>query len=533
MSSSLRSAVTPHTAKIELAKRRLAQRHLLPFAAYVSPWYDQTLAHLQSLADELEQVELFVRTQGKEGNGRLIIMMPPQHGKTETVSRHFPAWAMGRNPDFRFILTGYNADRATKNSRAVRQLVTSPKFEALFGKKSKFAAEDEIVQISDDSRAKASWNLAAPHRGSCMAAGVGGGITGEPADVIIIDDPHKDRDEVMSPTQRAKVVHWWNSVIQSRITVFTAVVIVHTRWDPDDLIGSRLKLMATGAPNVDKWKILCLPAIAMDDDQYAADAEEQAEKLAQGVWLDTKDPLGRKAGEALWAERHPASHLATARANDEFEWWALYMQQPRPLSGGFFEREDCVIVDAADVPEGLRWYRYVDLAISESSRADYNATVAGALDGETGNVYYRDMLRLRGWIKFRPLLIAAMLSDLEQGTIWGLEKVAFQSLAFQELARDPQLASVSMYEIVPEGNKRARAQPLRFRGRSGKVKLVRGAWTGAFIDEALMFTGDGSGHDDQIDSASGDLKMIAEDQFGTDKAVSSQAMVVEAQSMFV
>jgi predicted phage terminase large subunit-like protein len=157
-------------------------------------------------------------------------------------------------------------------------------------------------------------------------------------------------------------------------------------------------------------------------------------------------------------------------------------------------------------PEGLRWVRYVDLAISEKARADYNATVAMAMDKE-GNVYLRDMIRVRGWYEFKEQLIAAMTSDLERGVEWAIEGVAFQSLAFQELLRDARLANVAIREIKPEGDKVARARPLQTRARGGKLKLVGGAWVNAFVAEALDFPK--GRHDDQIDSASGGLEMIA------------------------
>jgi predicted phage terminase large subunit-like protein len=522
--------VTPEQARAERARRELAVRHLLNFCAYVSPWYDPSLKHLQFLCQELEQVELYVRSKGKEGCGRLILMMPPQHGKTETTSRHLPAWVLGRNPDVRTLLTSYNAELATSNSEKVRQIVESERYAAIFGRKSRFSTVD-MVQLSEDSRAKANWELAG-HRGGVKSAGVGGGMTGKAGDLIIIDDPHKDREETMSEGNLLKVVRWWNSVIVPRITAQTAVVIIHTRWDPNDLIGTQLKKMASGAKETYQWRVVCLPAISLESDQYAKSREEQLEKMAQGVWLDEVDPLGRKPGEALWEERHPASHLAAARSNDEFEWWALYQQQPRPLTGGFFERSDFTIVDADKVPQQLRWYRYVDLAISESSTADYNASVAVGLDERTGDVYLRDMLRMRGWLPFRELLISAMLSDLERGTVWGIENVAFQLLAFQELVRDKRLMNVPIMEIKPEGDKASRAQPFRYRGRSGHVKLVRGAWNGAFIDEALLFTGHGQKRDDQIDTASGGFRMISDDRIGLEKTFSSAPSVINADAIF-
>jgi len=141
-------------------------------------------------------------------------------------------------------------------------------------------------------------------------------------------------------------------------------------------------------------------------------------------------------------------------------------------------------------------------------------------------------LRLRGWMNFRPLLIESMLSDREHGTTWGIETVSFQALAFQELARDPRLARIPMIDIKPETSKGQRAQPLRLRGKNGQLKLVKGAWNSAFIDEAVLFKPDGSKRDDQIDTASGGFQMVADLSYGNQKTASSEATVVEIEQLF-
>jgi predicted phage terminase large subunit-like protein len=182
------------------------------------------------------------------------------------------------------------------------------------------------------------------------------------------------------------------------------------------------------------------------------------------------------------------------------------MQQPRPAEGAFFGADDFEIVEKA--PEGMKWFRYVDLALSEKKTADYNASVAMAMDGE-GIVYLRDMIRGQGWNEYKERLKAAMVSPDETGTRWALEDVAFQALAFQELMREPSLANTTIERIRPEGDKVTRARPLQGRAKAGKVKLIRGNWNQQFILEALDFpTGQ---HDDQIDTGSGGLQMIAKE----------------------
>jgi hypothetical protein len=124
--------VNKTVARRELARRELARRHLVEYSEYIASWY-HAAKHHKLVAEYLEQVELYIRTKGKEGIGRLLIFEPPRCGKTEQVSKHFPGWVLGKNPDARIILASYGADLATENSRAARDIVYSDKYKALFG----------------------------------------------------------------------------------------------------------------------------------------------------------------------------------------------------------------------------------------------------------------------------------------------------------------------------------------------------------------------------------------------------------------
>lgn len=499
-----RPLLKPEEAAAERIRREKARRSLTAFGEYVQPWW-KPAPHHELVGKYLEEVSKYILSKGKEGIGRLMIMMPPRHGKTEEASRLFPAFMLGKFPDCRVIVTSYGADLAQESSRAVRNMVTSDRYRALFGD---LSALDTPIELSDDSRAKSNWDLAAPHRGGVVAAGVGGGITGKGAHCLILDDPFKNREEAESQTQRENVMRWYRSSAYTRLEDGGAIVIMHTRWHREDLSGQLLKAMATN-PMADRWTVVCLPALAYEQNEFSINEETHQAGLLSGLWMDHEDPLKRKPGEALWPAKYNEDALARMRENLEgengpYEWWALYQQQPRPMEGGFFGVSDFGIVDEA--PLGLRWVRYVDLALSDKKTADFNATIAIAMDKE-GTVYLRDMARVRGWNEFRIRLSVMMVSDLERGTQWGIEDVAFQALAFQELLRDPSLANVAIRAIRPRGDKVERARPLQTRALAGKVKLVRGPWNRDFILEALDFP-KGS-HDDQIDTASGGLQMIA------------------------
>jgi predicted phage terminase large subunit-like protein len=500
-----KTEITREQAALERINRELARRSLASFGKYVFEWWRPAAVH-ELVCEALEGVYEYIVSGGEQGTGALIVEMPPQHGKTTMVSQLFPAWLLGKRPDSRVILTAYGADLAQDNSRAVRGIVTGPKFAAVFGRKS---AVDEPVEISDDSTSKVSWSLAEPHRGGVVAVGVGGGVTGKPAELIVIDDPFKNREEAESASERKKKLQWLTSSVLPRMRKGTAIILIHTRWHREDLIGEMLKAMATDE-RAKHWKVLSLPAFPLEIEEYATSEADQKRALLEGLYKPFQDPLGRFPGAKvpLWEAEFPARVLEERRVTLEAagqlaDWYALYLQQPRPSEGAFFGAKDFEIVDRA--PEGLRWVRYVDLAISEKKSADWNATVAEALDAD-GNLYLRDMIRVKGWTEFRERMKAAMLSDLERGTRWGLEDVAFQALAFQELLRDPALVNVAITSIRPDGDKVQRARPLQTRAKAGKVKLVRGPWNQAFILEALDFPN--GQHDDQIDTASGGLTMI-------------------------
>lgn len=514
----------PNLAKAERARRALARRHLIDYSKYVAPWYTPARHH-EFLAGYLEQVKTFIETKGAKGIGRLIICEPPQYGKTEQASRLFPSWVLGDLPDSRIILTSYGADLATENSRITRNYVGSEAYANVFGKRS---ATDEPVELSMESRSVVSWNLK-DHRGSVFAAGVGGGITGRPANLVVIDDPFKSREDAESDTYRRKVMSWYRSVVYPRVanTPGAAIIIMHTRWDQEDLVGQLLTQMVSD-PEADQWTVVFLPAIALEADQYPHDEAEFKENLLRGIFIPMGgDPLGRQPGEALWPERSDVAKILRTRSNMlDYDFEALFQQLPRMAEGEFFDDQDFPIVEKA--PENLQWYRYMDLALGESQTSDNNSTIAVALDEESGDILLRDRIKVRELKEFLPQCKTAMLSDAELKTEWGVEDVAFQKLVFQQFIKDPALVKVRIRTVKPLGDKVERARPWQLRSKQGHVKLVRGPWNLDFIREATSFPK--GRHDDDVDTVSGGVQMIAED--GGQKTVISAAVVVEAEQLF-
>lgn len=225
-------------------------------------------------------------------NKRLIIEAPPRHGKSELVSKYFPAWFLGTHPDKNLILCAYGDDFARTWGEKARNLLEEfgP---SMFG-----------VKIDDRSKAKDEWRIELLG-GGMISKGVGGQIVGRGADVLIIDDPIKDAAEADSELQREKVWQWFQATATSRLQPDGAVIIIMQRWHVDDLIG-RLKNPDPDKPT-DKWTIVTLPALAEFD-----------------------DVLGRNPGEALWPEGGWTTDKLTNKKNSvSTRWWqAQYQQHP-------------------------------------------------------------------------------------------------------------------------------------------------------------------------------------------------------------
>jgi predicted phage terminase large subunit-like protein len=219
----------------------------------------------------------------------LVVCMPPQHGKSELISKYLPAWYLGSFPDRRVILTGYEADFAAQWGRKARDLLEQHGH--LFG-----------VRVSKRSSAVHRWDLEG-REGGMTTAGVGGPITGRGAHLLIVDDPIKNDEEARSSTHREKQWDWWQSTASTRIRPGGLFVVVQTRWHRDDLAGRILREART---NGQRWREVRLPALAED-----------------------RDPLGRAPGEPLWPEVYSGEHLRRVKSScTNYFWRALYQQDP-------------------------------------------------------------------------------------------------------------------------------------------------------------------------------------------------------------
>lgn len=425
----------------------------------------QNAPHLALLDAHLTAVTRHIETAGADGIGHLIIALPPRHGKTLLTSQLYPAWHLGRNPAHSVILASYGATLAHKNSRAVRNLVARQRYRDLF----------PGVGLAADSQKVDSWRIA-HYEGGMDAVGVGGGVTGKGAHLIIVDDPVKSREEAESQTMRDKVWDWFTDDLYTRREPGAGVIVIMTRWHSDDLVGRLLQREA------EKWTLTRLPAIAEDD-----------------------DPLGRKVGAPLWKRRFSSAALDDIRGlMGDYSWSALYQQRPIPAQGNIFKRGRLMpFVD--DVPAMEEVVRFWDLAMSAATSADYTVGVKIGR-GVDGHYYVLDVARAQlDWGSVVPFLARVMLADGES-VAQGVEQTGFMARAVQELNADERLHGHQVWGYPVDTDKLTRALPFAAKCGAGLVRVVNAGWSADFIDELCSFPN--SAHDDQVDASSGAWAML-------------------------
>jgi hypothetical protein len=261
-------------AALTESKRRTATADLIAFTEFTFPRYEAAALHRQ-IAEQLQRVEA-------GAVDRLMLLVPPRHGKSELASRRFPAWYLGRHPEKQFISASASVTLAEDFGRDVRNLIASPEYAEVFE-----------TRLSEDSQAKGRWTTS--EGGSFFATGVGGSLYGRGAHILLIDDPFGSMASARSEQERKAVHDWYTGTAYNRLEKNGAVVLINHRSHQDDLCG---RLLAQQAAGGDKWTVVELKAVSPD-------------------------------GSALWPEKFDADALARIKANTTAkDWAALYQQEP-------------------------------------------------------------------------------------------------------------------------------------------------------------------------------------------------------------
>lgn len=388
---------------------------------------------------------------------RLIINIPPRYSKTELAVINFMAWCFGKAPDSEFIHVSYSAKLAANNAFQTRNLVQEESYKRVF----------PDFQLRDDSKAKDDWRTS--KGGVCYSQGTGGTITGYGAGklrntfggAVIIDDPHK-ASEARSDTIRKGVIEWFQDTLESRTnSPDTPIIVIMQRLHEEDLAGWLLD-----GGNGEEWEHLCLSAIQPD-------------------------------GTALWPAKHTIETLNRMELAAPYVFAGQYRQQPSPPAGGFFKPDPIEIVEAlpADIMHQVRAW---DLASSENE-GDYTAGVREA-KGRDGYIYIVDVQR------------AQLGPDGVENRIKQTAQVDGKAVSIR-LPQDPGQAGkaqaknfvtmLSGFTVKAEavsGDKITRAQPFAAQVNVGNVKMLKGDWNKAFIEELRNFPN--GKYDDQVDAAS-------------------------------
>ena len=447
-------------AEQELAKRILSRKRLLPFVERFNPDYLAGWVH----KDICQRLEKFSEQVANKESPRLMLFMPPRHGKSTLASVAFPAWHLGRHPDHEFISCSYSGSLAMSFSRKVRQLLREPVYKNVF----------EKSRLDKDSQSIESWQTT--QGGGYVAAGVGGGITGKGANVLVIDDPVKNREDAESDNNRAATWDWYTSTAYTRLSPGGGILVILTRWHDDDLAGRLLKQAEDGA---DQWEVIRYPAIAEIDENF------------------------RKQGESLHPERYNVDALEQIRkAIGPRDWSALYQQNPVSDEGDYFSRDMIRYYeyDEIDTAE-LNYYCAWDLAIGQRDRNDYSVGIVVGID-EYDNLYVVDVVRG----KYDGFELVEQILDLYETWrpgIVGIERGHIEMALgpfLQKRTRERGLSEAYFKDLkVGRRDKEARARAIQGRMQQGMVYFPKDAvWTGTMVAELLRFPN--GAHDDQVDA---------------------------------
>jgi len=401
----------------------------------------------------------------------LLLSVPPRHGKSQQATIDFPAWYLGRNPDKEVITASYSAELALDFGTKTRTKIESEQYQYIF----------PGTQLKADERAKAKWRT--NDEGSYTSVGVGGSITGRGADLFIIDDPIKNREEADSEVYRNKIWNWFTSTAFTRLEPGGVVVLILTRWHDDDLAGRILN-----NPELSKrLKIMNFPAIAEIDDAY------------------------RHAGKALWPQKYTKEALDEIKTTiGPYDWSSLYQQTPvlsenQEFKNGWFRQIGQVEVERMNT----RKFLTIDTAMSKKAQADFTGFCDNSINTEK-------FWHLKAWqMKIGPEELVDAIFNLHRERRYekiGIEKTAYLD-GLKPYLDQEQIKRGTFLPIV-ELRHNSTAKEIRIRGliprySSGSVYHIDGFCKDL---ENQMIRFPFGAHDDVLDAVAYQEQIVAQDE---------------------
>ena len=480
-----------------MAQREMARRHIIPFIMRFKRNYEVGWVHKVFAA----KVEKFYHDVMAGKQPRLMVFVPPRHGKSEIISRSFPAWALGQNPELEIIMASHTLELPKEFSKVNRERMMDEAYHSLFPE----------TRLDPNSTNAEYWKTT--RKGSVKAAGVGGGLSGFGGDIFIIDDPIKDFEDAQSETIRKTVKNWYTTVADNRLSPESGVIVVQTRWHDDDLAGWRLRiaeeLKAEGVldDEIEDWDVVSFPAISECDEYLDTEYDIYHEPGPGRILI-------RRENEAL----HPARYnykklMRKKRAMPSQQWSALFQQKPVPDSGEFFTKDDFVFYDSVPVLHQYPVYFAWDLAVGEKKTNDWTVGLCGVVIPQDGvnTLWILDMFRKR----VRDLELYAAVVNMYLKYKQNAARIGMEYGQLFLSVERPILAEFRKRGITPSwdrdlrpvNDKRVRATPARGWMQHHRIKWPRHTnWMSTVESELLRF--DAGVNDDIVDALAWLVRMV-------------------------
>jgi len=457
--------------KLELLKRKAIKGDILAFTKltyrdYQINWHHRVLA---KYLNDFAQKKIL----------RLIITMPPRHGKSELTSRRLPPLIHGMYPNDEILTVSYNGQLASDMTKDVQRIMDMPEYKEIFptvripndggtGGYKRTANEHEIMPYQHEDRL---WTW---HTGSLKSAGVGGSFTGRGGDWVLIDDPVKNREDADSLTFRESLWKFYSSTIRTRLEKNASILLTMTRWHDDDLAGRILNL-AKSDKDADQWTVLSLPAIK-ENDLFPEDT--------------------RAIGEVLWPDKYDLKSMMSTKASiGSRDWQALYQQKPAADGGNIIQEKWFKFYDK--LPDKFdsiiqSW----DFAVKDKATSDFTV---GQVWGKIGpDKYFLD--QVRGRFDFPTACNKVLMLSEKWPT--GIKKLIEAKANGPAIMQTLRKQISGMVEVEPRGDKISRVHAISPEFESGHVYFPSKAiapWIGDYINELISFPT--AVHDDQVDAS--------------------------------
>lgn len=455
-------------ARAELARRELARRRLATFCEYLGPTEKGAWIRRQWQDRLCAELEWFFEESFHGRSPRLIVCVPPQEGKSEIVARRGPVWAIAKYGMVGAVAT-YGKELARHHSREARMYAHGPEANAVFAGLRPERVTGQGYKRNDTDIVD-NWTVGTG--GRYVARGRGEALTGFPPQFLIVDDPFKDHKECNSPAVREEVWRWFSSVIYTRAARNgSGILVMHTRWNLDDLVGRIDEMERNGHP--DKWRRVIIPAQAVAEDDY----------------------LGRERGE--WLTPANESNYLAAMALNRNDWAALYQQNPIPEGGAivqsaWFSRR----YDEDPARLAMTCDRVVvgaDLAFGGTAKSDYCVCVVLGCKGALR--YVLDVVRAKLEYTEQKAMVAGVAAR------WNAKAVVVEEAATGRSVVSELVDDVTGIRGEKPGgaNKTLRLRPHLSMMHAGQLILPHAApWLSVFEAEVLSFPS--SAYDDQLDA---------------------------------